>query len=72
MDEEHYSATEHENALALLTSQLASARDGAGDVEAMRDRAVRRALQDGIAVKTITDLTGLSRARVYQIRDGRR
>lgn len=37
-----------------------------------RDAALRKALSEGIAVREIAERTGLSRRRVYQIRDGRR
>lgn len=37
-----------------------------------RDNAVRKALAEGTPVREIVEHTGLSRERVYQIRDGRR
>lgn len=37
-----------------------------------RDNAIRQALKLGAGVAEIVKLTGLTRARVYQIRDGRR
>ncbi len=37
-----------------------------------RDHAVRNLLTSGVAVRDLMVLTGLSRARIYQIRDGRR
>lgn len=33
---------------------------------------VRRAITSGVSVAELTEMTGLSRARIYQIRDGRR
>ncbi len=37
-----------------------------------RDEAVRKAIADGVPVATLAEQAGLSKARVYQIRDGRR
>jgi len=37
-----------------------------------RDAALRKALSEGVPVREIVEHTGLSRERVYQIRDGRR
>ena len=37
-----------------------------------RDDAVRQAIGDGVPVTAIADRAGLSKARVYQIRDHRR
>lgn len=37
-----------------------------------RDDAIRSALAEGVPVATLVSETGLSRARIYQIRDGRR
>jgi hypothetical protein len=57
--------------LAELT--VAQADVNAGDERlARRDAVVRRALAGRVPVREITALTGLTRARIYQIRDGRR
>lgn len=37
-----------------------------------RDAAVRKAMAEGVPVREIVEHTGLTRFRVYQIRDGRR
>lgn len=50
-------------------------RSAVGKIEehtGQRDAAIRAALTAGVPVKHITEDSGLSRARVYQIRDGRR
>lgn len=39
---------------------------------AARDQMIRAALASGASVKHLTKLTGLSQARIYQIRDNRR
>lgn len=41
-------------------------------IDAERRRAIRDALAGGIGPTELARLTGLSRARIYQIRDGRR
>lgn len=43
-----------------------------GKAEAARDKAIRRALDAGHSVIAVANAAGLSRARIYQIRDGRR
>lgn len=40
--------------------------------QGVRDDAIRQALADGVAVAELVERTGLSRARIYQIRDRRR
>jgi hypothetical protein len=42
------------------------------DLGSERDVFVRRAITAGIPVIELAQMTGLSRARIYQIRDGRR
>lgn len=49
-----------------------AAEERARETAEGRDMAIRRVLAAGAKIKEITDITGLSRARVYQIRDGRR
>jgi hypothetical protein len=44
----------------------------AEDVDQTRDHYIRRALKGGSSVAQLMEITGLSRARIYQIRDGRR
>lgn len=41
----------------------------ADQAEQARDDAIRDALEEGIAVVKLTQVTGLSRGRIYQIRD---
>lgn len=53
-------------------SRLAEAQQQAEEAAAVRDRAVVEALRAGGRVADIVDAAGLSRYRVYQIRDGRR
>lgn len=48
------------------------ARDMLKHAESERDKAIRAALDSGCEVKDIVPVTGVSRARIYQIRDGRR
>ena len=43
-----------------------------GKAEAARDKAIRRALDAGHSAIAVANAAGLSRARIYQIRDGRR
>jgi len=50
-----------------------SAAQGTADQWAdERDEAIRRLLADGAPVRVIVAASGLSRARIYQIRDRRR
>jgi hypothetical protein len=56
---------------AAAQRKVAYADIAEGSDEQFRE-AVRAALAANVPVKRITALTGLSRARVYQIRDGRR
>lgn len=55
---------------ALLAVEDAAAR--LANAEGERNAAIRKALNAGAAVISIAGAAGLSRARVYQIRDGRR
>lgn len=42
------------------------------EAEQERDEAIRTAVKAGVSVISIANAAGLSRARIYQIRDGRR
>ena len=55
---------------ALLAVEDAAAR--LANAEGERNAAIRKALDAGAAVISIAGAAGLSRARIYQIRDGRR
>jgi hypothetical protein len=48
------------------------ARREAGDLDEQRDIVIRQALSAGVSVADLVERTGLTRARIYQIRDGRR
>lgn len=51
---------------------LERARQRAADAEAKLGESIRGAVADGHAAAAIAAAAGISRARVYQIRDGRR
>ncbi|MEU4154715.1 hypothetical protein [Streptomyces antimycoticus] len=53
-------------------SRIAVAASRIGQAEEARDEAIRKALAAGHSVIAIANAAGLSRARIYQIRDGRR
>lgn len=53
-------------------SRIAIAVSRIGQAEEARDRAIHEALAAGHSVIAIANAAGLSRARIYQIRDGRR
>ncbi|MEV8033935.1 hypothetical protein [Streptomyces sp. NPDC086182] len=53
-------------------SQVAVAASRIGQAEEARDQAIRKALAAGHSVIAIAEQANLSRARIYQIRDGRR
>jgi hypothetical protein len=53
-------------------SQVAIAASRIGQAEEARDEAIRTALAAGHSVISIAEKANLSRARIYQIRDGRR
>lgn len=65
-------------ALYNSASVLDDLVEAQGDVDrqderlSRRDSLLRKALSEGIPVREIVEHTGLSRERVYQIRDGRR
>lgn len=48
------------------------ARGALAEAERRRDEAIRTALEQGVPVTQIASATGLTRMRVYQVRDGRR
>ena len=53
-------------------SHVAVAASRIGQAEEARDKAIRKALDAGHAVIPVAKAADLSRARIYQIRDGRR
>ena len=53
-------------------SRIAVAASRIGQAEEARDEAIRKALSAGHSVIAIANAANLSRARIYQIRDGRR
>jgi hypothetical protein len=53
-------------------SLVALAASRIGQAEEARDEAIRKALAAGHSVISIAEAANLSRARIYQIRDGRR
>lgn len=62
-------------ALAEVAKSAESVREAMGALtvaQAARDEAVRAALLAGISVKDLVPASGLTRSRVYQIRDYRR
>lgn len=58
--------------LAELEQQRVEAEQQIARIDADRRTAILNALTEGIGPTELTRLTGLSRARIYQIRDGRR
>lgn len=54
------------------TAAVGGAQRGLEDAQARRDAVVRAALDCGERVAAVAAAAGLSRERVYQIRDGRR
>ncbi|MGW2520502.1 hypothetical protein ACWC09_26505 [Streptomyces sp. NPDC001617] len=63
-------APDPSNMTELVDVAVAASR--IGQAEEGRDRAIRAALAAGHSVIAIAGQAGLSRARIYQIRDGRR
>jgi hypothetical protein len=59
-------------ALRQSTEDVTAARQAAADEDTAWRYMIRAALADGVPVVEVAELTGISRARVYQIRDGRR
>lgn len=60
---------------ASVLDELVQAQDDVNRQEdrlSRRDAAIRAALKEAVPVREIVEHTGLSRERVYQIRDGRR
>jgi hypothetical protein len=62
----------HAEILAEAAGGLRFARQAVKDAEAELSRAVKGALKAGVAATTVAQAAGISRERVYQIRDGRR
>lgn len=58
--------------LTQIKKERAEAEQLIARLDADRRSAILDALADGIGPTELTALTGLSRARIYQIRDGRR
>jgi hypothetical protein len=56
----------------LMDAQAEASLDRQDERLSRRDNLLRKALAEGTPVREIVELTGLSRERVYQIRDGRR
>jgi hypothetical protein len=64
--------TDRELQAAELRHRIPKVVEEITDLGSERDVLVRQALNAGVSVIELTELTGLSRARIYQIRDGRR
>ncbi|MFE7237158.1 hypothetical protein [Streptomyces sp. NPDC057580] len=64
---EVYSSAQH-NVLEAIEDSVKTIRDA----ETARDDLIRQAITEGVPVITIAERASLSRARIYQIRDGRR
>lgn len=58
--------------LGEAVDALRQAEEVLAEATRRRDDAVRRAIDDGVPVAAIAEQAGLSKARVYQIRDHRR
>jgi len=58
--------------LGEAVDALRQAEEVVAEATRRRDDAVRRAIADGVPVASIAEQAGLSKARVYQIRDHRR
>lgn len=58
--------------VAEAAGTIALLRQDVKDAEAALARQVKYALKEGVAVTQIARAAGISRERVYQIRDGRR
>lgn len=64
--------TDRELEAARLRDYLPRLVEQIDDLGSERDVLVRQALTAGVSAIELASLTGLSRARIYQIRDGRR
>lgn len=62
----------HEDRIRELVGERDTAREHADDAETRLHDAIRAALQDRMSAIKLAELTGLTRSRIYQIRDGRR
>jgi hypothetical protein len=58
--------------VATAAQNLAKARGRAAEREEKLAEVIRAALAEGWSASVIAEAAGLSRARVYQIRDGKR
>lgn len=56
--------------LEELAKRVAYTQDTLLAVSAERDRAIIAAIQAGARIKDVMDVTGLTRSRIYQIREG--
>ncbi len=59
-------------AVEAATADRRAADDAAATARDRQSEAIRAALAAGVPATTLRDATGLSLARVYQVRDGRR
>ncbi|GAQ64036.1 hypothetical protein [Streptomyces scabiei] len=64
--------TDRELRAAELRRRIPELIGKISDLGSERDLLVRQGITAGIPVIELADMTGLSRARIYQIRDGRR
>jgi hypothetical protein len=53
-------------------AEVAAATERHSRAAGERDNAIRAAIAVGVPVPTLVTVTGLSRSRIYQIRDGKR
>lgn len=58
--------------LTRAVAALAMTETARDEALAARDAGIRAALAEGVPAAEIARLTGLSRMRIYQVRDGRR
>lgn len=58
--------------LVAAVADLESAQAAVTHATARRDELIRRAIAAGTPVKELATTTGMSLARIYQVRDGRR
>lgn len=73
--EDIFMSREADDAMADVRSAAAKVEQltgGLDEAKHERDAKIRAALERGKSVSDLTEATGLSRERVYQIRDGRR
>lgn len=63
---------EHEAEAVRLLVKISQAEEAMAQAVRHRDEAVRQMLDEGVPVTVVAAALGLTRSRVYQIRDGRR